>query len=187
MPNPASPPADVLALLKELGAEEIGHHAGRSLMQHLCATYRLLGEWGAPEPLALAGLCHSVFSTSEFGDARLDPGNRDRVRAVIGSQAERLAFLFCAMDRQAFLATLGQDVIVNRFEGESLAIEPHETRACCEVLLANELDLAIAKKGADRPDKIAKKVGPCFALIEAYVSDAAKQAYRAATHGVIEA
>jgi SsrA-binding protein len=28
----------------------------------------------------------------------------------------------------------------------------------CEILFANELDLAIAKKGADRPDKIEKKL-----------------------------
>ncbi len=183
----SSPPAEAIALLKELGAEEIEHHAERSLLEHLSATFTLLTAWGATKELALAGLCHSVYSTSEFGDARLDPQNRDQVRDVIGTEAERLAFLFCAMDRAAFLDDPGGNKIKNRFDGKDVAIETGETKAMCEILFANELDLAIAKKGADRPDKIAKKVGPCFALIETHISEAARQAYSAATDGVNQA
>jgi hypothetical protein len=177
----SSPPAGAIDLLTSLGADQVQHHAQRNLLTHLLATYDLLIAWGRPEAVALAGLYHSIYGTSAFDHACVAPHERGRIEAVIGAAAERIAFLFSAMERDAFLDTVGSGILVNRFDGTSISVSSAETSALCDILLANELDLAIAKKGADRPDKIAKKVGPCFALMEAHLSEAGRTAYAEAT------
>jgi hypothetical protein len=180
METAISPPAAIIAFLQELGADKVEHRANRDLLEHLVATYDLLRAWRHDEPVAIAGLMHSVYGTAAFETACLPPSERARVRNVIGSQAERLAFLFSAMDRDQFLNTLGDNKVVSRFDGEQIKITDEETRIMCEILFANELDLAIAKKGADRPDKIEKKLGPTYTQIADYISPEAKQAYLAA-------
>lgn len=176
-----SAPAPALAFLEALGAGTVEHRAGRSLLTHLVATHDLLAAWGRPQAVALAGLFHSIYGTSHFEAACLGPGERGRVRTVIGPQAERLAYLFSAMDRDAFLAEPAKGTIASRFGDGAPEVGASDIQALCEILLANELDLALAKKGADRPDRIARKVGPCFALIAPYVSETGRAAYEAAT------
>jgi len=176
-----APPQAALTLLVRLDAERVAHRAERDLMTHLRATYELLVSWEAPEPVALAGLFHSIYGTDAFEHACLLPGERTEVRMVIGEDAERLAYLFCALERDEFLADVGSNRLVSRFGDGLVEVSAFETRAMCEILLANEIDLAIAKKGLGRPDKIMKKVGPIYALIENYVSDAAKACYLAVT------
>jgi len=166
--------------LVELGADEVAHHAGRSLLDHLIATHDLLVAWKRPPAVALAGLCHSVYGTQAFDVACVAPGERDRVRAAIGEHAERLAFLFSALDRERFLAAPDALSVTSRFDGASTSIDVDERTALCDILIANELDLAIAKKGADRPDKIAKKVAPFIAALEPHISPETAAAYEAA-------
>ena len=172
----ATPPA-AMNLLARLDARRIAHRANRDLITHLEATHDLLVSWKAPEAVALAGLFHSVYGTDAFEQACLLPGERAEVRSVIGKDAERLAYLFGALERDEFLAEVGSNGLVSRFGDEPVEVSACETRAMCEILLANEIDLAIAKKGTNRPDKIKKKIGPIYALIEDYVSPAAKACY----------
>lgn len=178
---PSAPPQSAMNLLVRIDADHVAHRAERNLMTHLQATYDLLVSWDSPEEVALAGLFHSVYGTDAFEHACLLPAERALVRAVIGEEAERLAYLFCALERDEFLADIGSSRLVSRFEDGLIDVSAGETRAMCEILLANEIDLAIAKKGSDRPDKIEKKVGPIYALIKDYVSPAATACYRLAT------
>jgi hypothetical protein len=171
------PPKSTIAFLKELGADTIAHRANRNLLEHLIAIYELLARWHHEQPVAVAGLMHSVYGTSAFETACVAPSERQRVRAIVGEQAERLAYLFSAMERDQFLDSLGSNRIVSRFGDGAIAVSDADTRILCEILFANELDLAIAKKGADRPDKIEKKLGPVFKKTADYLSTAAKNAY----------
>jgi len=177
MESPVAPPKSAVSFLKELGADTVEHRANRYLLEHLIATYELLSAWHHEPAIAVAGLMHSVYGTAAFETACLAPTERYRVRTVIGDEAERLAYLFSAMKRDQFLDTLGGNVVVSRFGEGEIAISDEDTRIMCEILFANELDLAIAKKGADRPDKIEKKLGPVFEQIKAYLSAAAQNAY----------
>jgi len=180
MESAVAPPKAAISFLKELGADTIAHRANRTLLEHLLATYALLARWRHEQPVAVAGLMHSVYGTAAFETACLAPSERGRVRAIVGERAERLAYLFSAMERDRFLDTLGSNRIVSRFGEGSIAVSDADTRIMCEILFANELDLAIAKKGADRPDKIEKKLGPVFNRLADYLSAAAKNAYREA-------
>ncbi len=177
----APPPEAALTLLRELGADVVRHHAGRTLLEHLIATHDLLTGWQCTPDVAVAGLFHSIYGTSEFNTACLPPDARAQVSDVIGDGAERLAYLFSAMSRDNFLENIGQGRVKSRFGDGELCVSDDETGALCDILLANELDLAIAKKGKDRPDKIAKKVGPIFEIIGAHVSRAAADAYAEAS------
>ncbi|MGI9412178.1 MAG: DUF6817 domain-containing protein [Hyphomicrobiales bacterium] len=181
MTRSSAPPQAAVDFLLRLDAGHVAHRAERSLLTHLTATYDLLVSWDATEPVALAGLCHSVYGTDGFEHACLAPDQRDPVRVAIGVEAERLAYLFCAMERDAFFGTLGSNRLESRFGDGEITVSDAETRAMCEILLANEIDLAIAKKGAGRPDKIEKKVGPFYALVGDYVSPAARACYLAVT------
>ncbi|MGE0844746.1 MAG: DUF6817 domain-containing protein [Flavobacteriaceae bacterium] len=172
-----APPAAIMAFLREIGAAGVGHHAGRSLEEHLLATWRMLKVFGAPEPVALAGLCHSVYGTDAFDTACLGPADRPRVTAAIGEEAERLAYLFGALRREAFLADPLAPALESRFDEPPLAVTDDERGALADMLLANELDLVIAKKGAGRPDKVAKKVGPVFSTLMPFLSPGARDAY----------
>ena len=178
MESAVSPPKAAISFLKELGADTVAHRAGRSLLEHLIATYQLLAGWHHQQPVAVAGLMHSVYGTAAFETACLAPSERGRVRAIIGEQAERLAYLFSAMERDQFLDNLGSNLIVSRFGDGTVVVSDADTRIMCEILFANELDLAIAKKGANRPDKIEKKLGPVFNKLAEYLSTPAKNAFR---------
>lgn len=166
--------------LKSLGAGKVSHAAERSLLAHLTAVFDVLHTWGHPHHIALAGLMHSIYGTDAFTHACLPPDKRDDVRAVIGDDAERLAYLFSALEREPFLAGLDQNSIASRFGDGPLAVTRDEMRLLCEILFANEYDLAIAKKGLDRPDKIEKKLAPVYTILSDYLSPAAHSAYRKA-------
>lgn len=172
-----TPPQAVIDLLNNVGADTLDHRANRHLLEHLLSTYNLLSGWGHDAPVAVGGLLHSIYSTSAFEVACLAPTERDKVRTAAGNEAENLAYLFSAMDRTDFLNRLGTNKMLDRFENKDIDISKDETRHMCEILFANELDLAIAKKGADRPDKIEKKLAPCFEQLKAFLTPSAHTAY----------
>lgn len=87
-----------IELLTRVGCDELGH-SGRDLLTHLIGTYRILRQQSATEAVCLAGLFHSVYGTS-FLQCTIAI-DRAMVRQLIGEQAERLAWLFCVLDRPA--------------------------------------------------------------------------------------
>lgn len=99
-------------LLDELGAADLPHastHAGgwaplvarRSLRSHLAGTARVLRRWGCDDDVVTAGLLHGVYGALGFTRGLLDLDSAPRVRAAVGSRAERLVFLFSELDRSS--------------------------------------------------------------------------------------
>jgi hypothetical protein len=172
------PPQAALLLLEELGVSDRRHLAGRSRAEHLIATFEILADWNAPEDVTLAGLFHSVYGTEAFDHPSLLPDglSRLRVRNAIGAAAERLAYIFCALDREMFLADPIGRRLANRFDGTGLAFRGGDPAAICEILMANEIDLAIAKKGRD-PKRVVAKVQPIVELLP-YLPERSRQVWR---------
>ncbi|MGO9874888.1 MAG: DUF6817 domain-containing protein [Acidimicrobiia bacterium] len=86
-----------LELLRALGFAALEHDSHVPFLAHLCGTRRLLAAWGARAALCDAGLFHSVYGTEYFEPDRT--ADRDGVTAVIGADAERIAWLWCAIRR----------------------------------------------------------------------------------------
>jgi hypothetical protein len=97
--------AGIVAELQRRGAESFPH--GRSsLLRHLCSTRDILKTWHQPKRVRLAGVVHSGYATQAFPRALFDLTERDTVRTLIGDEAERLVYLFCALDREELFAYL---------------------------------------------------------------------------------
>lgn len=69
------------------------HHLDRTLFVHLLGTYKMLKSLGKPEYVCLAGLYHSVYETEYFEFNT--PFTRERVKELIGEQAEAVVYEFC--------------------------------------------------------------------------------------------
>ncbi|MEC5386544.1 hypothetical protein VVD49_12470 [Uliginosibacterium sp. H3] len=137
---------DLLAFLEELGAGAITHMHG-PLAEHLRGTAQLLRAWGNREALCRAGLYHAVYGTDGFDQSLIDLNLRSRISAVIGEEAETLAYLYCACDRKKFYPRIGtqqQLTFCDRFTNGEYAISESQLRDLCELTLANELELAEA-------------------------------------------
>lgn len=82
-------------------AAKLGH-SGRSFLEHLLCTWRILADWGMPTAVCRAGFMHSVYSTSFYPHALFTLEEREAVRGMVGREAEDLVFRFCTMDRHGF-------------------------------------------------------------------------------------
>lgn len=122
------------------------NHSGSSLWNHLLGTFEILRAWGAATDVCLAGLIHSIYATQYFQRAIIAPSRRRRVAAVVGQRAERLAHIFCAVDRQAMwedaLPTL--DTVAARLREHRrnalMRVSGNTLRALRLIDLANELE-----------------------------------------------
>lgn len=86
-----------LEFLRALGFGEIEHDSHVPFLSHLIGTRRLLHTWGSRPALCDAGLFHSVYGTEYFEPAQTP--ERDAVIAIVGSEAERIAWLWCKIRR----------------------------------------------------------------------------------------
>jgi hypothetical protein len=77
-------------------------HSGRSFLEHLLCTWRILVDWNMPVAVCRAGFMHSAYSTSFYPHALFSLDQRDLLKRAIGCEAEDLVFRFCTMDRGAF-------------------------------------------------------------------------------------
>ncbi len=110
-------PLDVcVQFLRATGADDVGH-SGRSLFDHLFGTYMLLQEWASAEHVCRAGLFHSVYGTQHFRPQTVPLHARERVRVLIGEEAEYLAYAFCAIDRPRVLLLPQPETVPDRFGG----------------------------------------------------------------------
>ena len=71
----------------------------RPLLSHLIGTRELLQQAGYSQEVCTAGLLHSVYGTNRFTIVCIDLAQREHVRSVAGEVAERLAWLFHAINR----------------------------------------------------------------------------------------
>lgn len=111
--------------LVNLGVEKVGH-TGKTYLGHLINVYRLMESEGCDAELCAAGMFHSIYGTEAFQGFKLALEDRKTVRDLIGSRAEFLAYLNCAMDRASFDAAVAQDAgpysIKDRLTGEAVEL-----------------------------------------------------------------
>jgi hypothetical protein len=98
-PTPDLAPAVGVRLdfLRGLGFGDLQHDSHVPFLSHLLGTRRVLASWGERAALCDAGLFHSVYGTEYFQPDRT--AERADVVAVIGQEAERIAWLWCAIRR----------------------------------------------------------------------------------------
>jgi hypothetical protein len=143
MPTPPDAASRAVAFARELGAAEIDHPGG-TLLAHLQRVHDRLGVWDASDALQLAGLCHAFYGTDGFPAALVPLDRRAELTAVIGEEAEELAYFYGSCDRKASYPGLADPgaVFHDRFTGRTSVPELSRLRDFAELTAANELDLA---------------------------------------------
>jgi len=132
-----------IAQLERIGTAGVAHRNG-TLLKHLKGVWALLQEWKNPEPVCLAGLYHSVYSTGGFEQQLIPLSERNKIADLIGEEAERFVYLFGACDRPLTHPRIGNDGPLkfhDRFTNTDYPLENSEWCAVCEIMLANEMDL----------------------------------------------
>lgn len=118
-------------------------HSEASLIDHLVGTREILIGWGARPVLCRAGLFHSVYGTESFRGGVLPWTRRPEVRAEIGVEAERLAYLFGAMTSGSVPGALGGPdgaPLYDRFTGRAVPLSAGTWRDLFELTAANALE-----------------------------------------------
>lgn len=120
----ASPTGERLQLLRRLGFGELEHDSHVPFLSHLLGTRRVLVAWGARPALCDAGLFHSAYGTEYFPVD--SPATRDEVRALIGDDAEEVAWLWCTIRRDTL--ELQEEVsVVETRDGSVLELDAGRT------------------------------------------------------------
>ena len=134
--------------LEEAGAG-LTAHSRRTLLEHLLGVRDLLASWKARTALVDAGLFHSVYGTEFYRPMILTASERERVRAVIGAEAEQLAYLWSRARRASLAANLEREngfcVIARPENGESeadaeIAIDERELADLATLWTADTLE-----------------------------------------------
>lgn len=137
-------PDALFAALHAMGAGEFAHLNG-PLADHLHGTAALLREWGNREALCAAGLYHAVYGTDGYTPALTDLAGRARIAALIGDEAEALAYLYGACARSRYYPRIGsaaQSLFADRYTDTEYVISDSLVHDLCELILANELEIA---------------------------------------------
>lgn len=129
----------VLAL-KRTGAFYINHkkRLERKLGEHLLGTYDALKKMGADEDVAIAGGLHSIYGTSVFRKVTVPPERRAVIRGLFGERAERLAWLFSAINRPACLE--GLEPVRDWRTSEPVEVSPQDLEDLRLIEVANLSD-----------------------------------------------
>lgn len=118
-------------------------HSSTSLLDHLVGTHDLLEAWGAEPAVCAGGLFHSVYGTESYQASAVPLDLRPAVRAVLGERAERLAYLFGAMEKATYSESVfrGTDhSVVDRHTGETHPMTPAEFADLSAMVTANWLE-----------------------------------------------
>jgi len=133
-------------------------HGHSTLYQHLIATFTILEAWGMSEEVCLAGLVHSAYSTDRFRTRLFTHGERAVVEQMVGTEAEKLAFLFSQVQRDDLFRKLEiTDVSSNaKIEtktrsGKSIQLTRCDGASLLCIYMANEAEQRTASDGSPRP------------------------------------
>jgi len=141
MPDPKH-----LDFLAHLGAGR-KCHSGRSLLDHLEGTARLLMAWGSEPDVCVAGLFHSVYGTNAFHFRSLSLDDRARLIGLIGLCAEQLVYLFCTSLRpRALVAAADTGVLASRFDGTTRPVSAATLQQLLEIECANLIEQGGGRK-----------------------------------------
>ena len=123
--NPLPDPKyrEMVQFLTNLGTESIGHSGDKKYLAHLVSVFNDVRSWGGSQYLARSGMFHSIYGTQLFQGFTLPVERRDELKALIGEDAEWIAFLNCFVHREPFDQAIidgSTDYVVhNRETGES--------------------------------------------------------------------
>lgn len=118
-------------------------HSGGTLLDHLIGTRAVLSRWGERPAVCDAGLFHSVYGTETFLESAIPISLRHTVIELIGEEAERIAYLFGAMDVESFFAALrdgAPHALKSRFTGEVQPSSPTTFVDLCHIMAANAVE-----------------------------------------------
>ena len=128
-------------LQRTLGAEQLAHPGG-TLFAHVGRVYDLTVEWNSAPRTRLAAICHATYGTDGFQHELTS--DRQRLRHVVGPDAEALVYLYGSCDRARTYENLGGHrlLVIDRFTGIGSPIEGADLRDFAVLTIANELDVA---------------------------------------------
>jgi pimeloyl-ACP methyl ester carboxylesterase len=130
-------------LQRTLGAERM-EHPGGTLLAHLRRVHALAVDWNASPRTRLAAICHASYGTDGFRHALLPVTDRQRLRSVIGADAEALVYLYGACDRSRTYPELGRTPLptADRFTAAASTIDGADLHDFAVLTIVNELDVA---------------------------------------------
>jgi hypothetical protein len=137
-------PDTLFTKLQAMGAGEFVHLNG-SLASHLTGTELLLRSWGASEVVCIAGLYHAVYGTDGYNPSLTGLNSRPQIANLLGAEAAEMAYLYGACNRAVFYPRIGGDsqlLFADRFQSSEYAISLEQLKNICELILANELEIA---------------------------------------------
>ena len=85
--------------MREHVPEALAHNGEEAFDHHLVGVQSVLRSWQAPKHLCDAALFHSVYGTEGFQGFKLPLSHRAELVELIGADAEKLAWIFCMVDR----------------------------------------------------------------------------------------
>jgi ribosomal protein L16 Arg81 hydroxylase len=186
--NPALRFADapnVVSFLEGLGAARV-RHSDRTFLDHLVGTAAILERWGASDPLCRAGLLHSVYGTEYFRGGVLSFDDRERVRALAGERAERLAYVFCAFERATIYGALERGapyVVDQRGTGAKIPISEEELANLVWLVWANALEQAPRGRPSDTArERSLKALAASAPLLPEVALRELREVYASAAH-----
>jgi hypothetical protein len=121
----------------------VAHSSRSDLFTHVCKTHDLLEDWGNPPSVCLAGLFHSIYGTWHVSHRALPFSERATVRALIGEEAEALAYIFCVAERpKDFLECLDRrDVVIrDHHTGTMMSLSRETLDRLLEIEAANIIE-----------------------------------------------
>jgi hypothetical protein len=123
------------------GIDKVGH-SGKTYLAHLVNLYRLMQAHGCDEELCRAGMFHSIYGTELFQGFKLPLESRAEIQKLIGERAERLAYLNCAMQRDAFDRSVaaGELLYRDRITGEETTLSREDFEDLCRIHLLDWLE-----------------------------------------------
>ena len=130
--------------LTSKGFDSIPHAYNKSLLIHCISVSELLLRWGASTSVASAGLFHSCYGRSVTKFNGIDLSERDKIKTLIGAEAEQLAYLSCAMSEESFLKNSFNEnakfSIFDRFLNVSVTISKEVFGQLLVINVANMFD-----------------------------------------------
>lgn len=129
------------------------------------------------EVLRRAGLYHAAYGTAGYSPAMVSSGQRSKIVAIIGADAERIVYRYCSCDRTAVWPQIGEVAPVrfhNRFTGVTKAVGEADLRDFCELTCANAVE--IAKDDRDFVERDGDHLGRLFRHWSPFLSSSARLA-----------
>jgi hypothetical protein len=111
-------------------------HSGRAFLEHLTGVRDLL----QGDDVRNAGLFHSIYGTNAFRPQAVPLSERDEIAALIGPEAERLAYIFCCCKRPRALIEAAQRRpyrVTNWRTGETLMLSRKDIIDLLRIEIAN--------------------------------------------------